>query len=59
MSWMVHLPIIGVGGITDGFDAREKIEAGASLVQIYSGFIYQGPALIRDSVQAIAELRES
>lgn len=53
------LPIIGVGGITDGFDAREKIEAGASLVQIYSGFIYQGPSLIRDSVKAIAELGDS
>ncbi|WP_372833047.1 quinone-dependent dihydroorotate dehydrogenase, partial [Pontibacterium sp.] len=36
------LPIIGVGGITEGFDAAEKIEAGASLVQIYSGFIYHG-----------------
>jgi dihydroorotate dehydrogenase len=52
------LPIIGVGGITEGFDAAEKIEAGASLVQIYTGFIYRGPALVRDSVAAIAELRE-
>ncbi len=51
------LPIIGVGGITEGFDAAEKIEAGASLVQIYTGFIYRGPALVRDSVAAIAELR--
>ncbi|GAA0687152.1 quinone-dependent dihydroorotate dehydrogenase [Marinobacterium maritimum] len=53
------LPIIGVGGITEGFDAAEKIEAGASLVQIYTGFIYRGPALVRDSIAAIAELRES
>lgn len=52
------LPIIGVGGITEGFDAAEKIEAGASLVQIYTGFIYRGPALVRDSVAAIAELRQ-
>ncbi len=51
------LPIIGVGGITEGFDAAEKIEAGASLVQIYTGFIYRGPALVRDSVAAIAELK--
>lgn len=51
------LPIIGVGGITEGFDAAEKIEAGASLVQIYTGFIYRGPSLVRDSVAAIAELK--
>lgn len=51
------LPIIGVGGITEGFDAAEKIEAGASLVQIYTGFIYRGPELVKDSVNAIAEVR--
>ncbi|WP_417222171.1 quinone-dependent dihydroorotate dehydrogenase [Amphritea sp.] len=50
------LPIIGVGGITNGFDAAEKIEAGASLVQVYTGFIYRGPELIAESVKAIAEL---
>jgi dihydroorotate dehydrogenase len=42
------LPIIGVGGILSGADAQEKIDAGASLVQIYSGLIYQGPALVHD-----------
>ncbi|HAJ72100.1 MAG TPA: quinone-dependent dihydroorotate dehydrogenase [Methylophilaceae bacterium] len=42
------LPIIGVGGILSGADAAEKISAGASLVQIYSGLIYQGPRLVRD-----------
>jgi dihydroorotate dehydrogenase len=42
------LPIIGVGGILSGTDAQEKIDAGASLVQIYSGLIYQGPALVHD-----------
>ncbi len=48
------LPIIGVGGICSGADAVEKIEAGASLVQIYTGFIYRGPALVREAVEAIA-----
>ena len=42
------LPIIGVGGISSGADAVEKIAAGASLVQIYSGLIYKGPELITD-----------
>lgn len=49
------LPIIGVGGITEGFDAAEKIEAGASLVQIYTGFIYRGPQLVRDAVESIQQ----
>lgn len=52
-----RLPIIAVGGITEGRHAAEKIEAGASLVQLYSGFIYKGPALIRESVDAIAALQ--
>ncbi|MBW7469538.1 quinone-dependent dihydroorotate dehydrogenase [Marinobacter sp. M216] len=52
------LPIIGVGGITDGESAAEKIRAGAKLVQIYTGFIYQGPALIREAVEAIRQLKE-
>jgi dihydroorotate dehydrogenase len=51
-----RLPIIAVGGITEGRHAAEKITAGASLVQIYSGFIYKGPALIREAVDAIAAL---
>ena len=41
-----EIPIIGVGGILNGLDAQEKIKAGASLVQIYSGLIYRGPELI-------------
>ncbi|MNO84331.1 Dihydroorotate dehydrogenase [compost metagenome] len=49
-----RLPIIAAGGITEGIHAAEKIAAGASLVQIYSGFIYRGPALIREAVDAIA-----
>ena len=40
------IPIIGVGGISSPQDAQDKIEAGASLVQIYTGFIYHGPSLI-------------
>lgn len=40
-------PIIGVGGIHTAEDAMEKLEAGASLVQLYTGFIYEGPALIK------------
>ncbi|KAA3655149.1 MAG: quinone-dependent dihydroorotate dehydrogenase [Proteobacteria bacterium] len=47
-----EVPIIGVGGILSGEDAREKIDAGAALVQIYSGLIYHGPRLIRDCVAA-------
>ncbi|WP_442798598.1 quinone-dependent dihydroorotate dehydrogenase [Pantoea vagans] len=45
-----RLPIIGVGGIDSLTAAREKIAAGATLVQIYSGFVYQGPGLIKDIV---------
>ncbi|MGF2685890.1 quinone-dependent dihydroorotate dehydrogenase [Marinobacter sp. DUT-3] len=51
------LPIIGVGGITDGESAAEKIEAGAKLVQVYTGFIYRGPTLIREAVEAIRRLQ--
>jgi len=43
-----NLPIIGCGGISDLESAREKIEAGAKLLQIYTGFIYRGPSLIRE-----------
>ena len=46
------LPIIGVGGITDTASAREKVAAGASLLQIYSGFIYKGAALIEEAAAA-------
>lgn len=46
-------PIIGVGGIHTAQDALEKLDAGASLVQLYTGFIYEGPKLIREINQAI------
>jgi dihydroorotate dehydrogenase len=47
------LPIIGVGGIMNGADAREKIDAGAQLVQIYTGMIYRGPELVAEAVKAL------
>jgi dihydroorotate dehydrogenase len=48
-----ELPIIAAGGITDGAKARAKIDAGAALVQIYSGLIYRGPDLIRECAKAV------
>ena len=47
------LPIIGVGGILGGDDAKEKIQAGASLVQLYSGLIYRGPELVSECVKTL------
>lgn len=49
------IPIIGVGGILTGEDAKDKIEAGASLVQILTGMIYSGPGLVRECVQALRQ----
>ena len=51
------IPIIGVGGIMRGADAKAKIEAGASLVQLYSGLIYAGPALVRECANALKGLK--
>ncbi|MFC7286650.1 quinone-dependent dihydroorotate dehydrogenase [Herminiimonas glaciei] len=47
------LPIIGVGGILSGTDAQAKIAAGASLVQLYTGLIYRGPALVKECAAAL------
>jgi dihydroorotate dehydrogenase len=47
------IPIIACGGILSAEDANAKFQAGASLVQIYSGFIYRGPALIADIVRSL------
>jgi dihydroorotate dehydrogenase len=47
------LPIIGVGGIASSDDANEKLQAGASLVQVYTGFIYQGPPLVKEIVNGL------
>ncbi len=49
-------PIIGVGGILSGADAASKIKAGADVVQIYTGLIYQGPNLVREAALAIKEM---
>lgn len=48
------LPIVGVGGISSGDDALEKMAAGADLVQLYSGLIYQGPGLVHDVCRKLA-----
>jgi dihydroorotate dehydrogenase len=48
------LPIIGVGGIMSGADARQKVAAGATLVQIYTGLIYKGPELVAEIARALA-----
>ena len=50
-----QIPIIGVGGILSGADAREKIMAGASLVQLYSGLIYRGPDLVNECAKALRQ----
>jgi dihydroorotate dehydrogenase len=47
-------PIIGVGGVMSGDDARAKLEAGADLVQVYTGLIYRGPALVGECARALA-----
>ena len=50
-------PIVGVGGVMSGADAVSKITAGADLVQIYTGLIYKGPALVRESAQMVKAMR--
>lgn len=49
-----RIPLIGVGGILSGEDAKAKIRAGASLVQIYSGLIYTGPSLVKECVSSLS-----
>ena len=51
-----QFPIIGVGGILTGYDAVSKIEAGADVVQIYTGLIYKGPALVHEVAKALRQL---
>src|SRR5690606_23688360 len=53
-----RLPIIGVGGIFTAQDAFDKIAAGASLLQAYTGFIYGGPYFARDVVNGLADILE-
>ncbi|HYC85427.1 MAG TPA: hypothetical protein VEB86_09405, partial [Chryseosolibacter sp.] len=47
-------PIIGVGGIMTPEDAIEKLKAGADLIQIYTGFVYEGPSFVKDINRALA-----
>jgi dihydroorotate dehydrogenase len=49
------LPIIGVGGIHLIADAREKLAAGAALIQVHSGFIYEGPGLVKRINQSLVK----
>jgi dihydroorotate dehydrogenase len=49
------LPIIAAGGIMSAEDAMAKLDAGAALVQIYSGLIYRGPSLVRELIETIAK----
>ena len=53
-----RIPLVGVGGILDGSNAAEKVEAGAALVQIYSGLIYRGPQLVNECVDEMRRQRE-
>jgi dihydroorotate dehydrogenase len=48
-----HLPIIGVGGVMNPFDALAKLEAGATLVQVYTGLVYAGPGLVKQINRAL------
>ena len=50
------LPVIASGGITDAASAREKIEAGAQLLQVYTGYVYRGPGLLREIAQGLPAL---
>ena len=51
------IALIGVGGITRGEDAAEKVKLGADLVQFYTGFVYRGPDLVRDCLMAISKVQ--
>lgn len=58
-EYLPELPIIGVGGIDSGEAATRKLAAGADLVQLYSGLIYQGPGLIRECACALSTTADS
>jgi dihydroorotate dehydrogenase len=50
------IPIIGVGGIFSADDAQAKLDAGASLIQLYTGLVYRGPALVGECARALARM---
>lgn len=52
------IPLVGVGGIMGGADAAQKMAAGAQLVQVYTGLVYRGPAIIEESIDAIRRRKE-
>ena len=56
ISFAGKLPIIGVGGISTGQDAYDKIKAGASLVQLYTALAYEGPPIVKKIKRELAEL---
>jgi dihydroorotate dehydrogenase len=49
-----RIPVIGVGGVFDGESALEKIEAGAQLLQVYTGYIYRGPQLLAEIMETVS-----
>jgi dihydroorotate dehydrogenase len=49
----MRLPVIGVGGIFSADDAQAKLDAGATLIQLYTGFVYQGPGIVRNILKNI------
>jgi dihydroorotate dehydrogenase len=49
------LPLIGVGGIMQPEDARDRLEAGASLIQVYTGFVYEGPAFAKQVCKFLSQ----
>ena len=57
LAAQTRLPIIAVGGVADAESVLEKLDAGASLVQLYTGFVYGGPAMVRDLVAALDAAR--
>lgn len=56
LASQTRLPIIAVGGVDDAESAREKFDAGASLVQLYTGFVYGGPTIVREIVSALGRV---
>ncbi len=54
-----HTAIIGVGGVMDAVSAQDKIQAGADLVQVYTGLIYRGPELVLEAARAMASLKHT
>ena len=53
-----EIPIIGVGGVTSGLTAYEKIKAGASLLQLYTGMVYEGPGIVKKIKSELIDILE-